>query len=327
MHRHRGFTLIELLVVIAIIALLIGILLPSLGRARNSARQTISLSNCRQILLGFVQYRTDNNDQIAWRGDGYANGKITTSWCTWSYGGKNNDAVPGAVNWTGSSSDQSAYSRPLNQYIYPDLRLEKPTDYVSTGTGPTFNFNDGTPTANERELVQMPAFKSPGDKISYQGGPPGSGSTYLLPNRRGTSSYDDVGTSYHINGKWADQPSIAAIPDFTRQFEEGLRRLALASENDPYNKFVLIHDQTADIVANSTSNSGPLASRPKYMGEFGDANRSVMAYLDGRAEYNSMTTGTLYDAVRLSSSGTNQWGVGRYIFIFLRGGERLPPAE
>lgn len=53
---HRAFTLIELLVVIAIIALLIGILMPSLSRARKQARGVICLSRCKQLGLGMTMY-------------------------------------------------------------------------------------------------------------------------------------------------------------------------------------------------------------------------------------------------------------------------------
>src|ERR1044071_1135139 len=200
MRKSHGFTLIELLVVIAIIALLIGILLPALKRARDNARVAISLSNCRQILIAQASYRFDKKDQIPLRSGRYNSGNIQ-GWDTWGYGGKNTRQA-----WDSGATygfNESAYSRPLNEYVYPELPLEKPGNYANIGSGNTWTFFCGTPTQAERDSVQMPVFHSPGDKITYQGTPPAA-PDYGLPNAL-YSSYDDVGTSYHVHMKWFDQ--------------------------------------------------------------------------------------------------------------------------
>ncbi len=110
----NGFTLLELLAVVGVIALLAALLLPALGRAKDSGHRTVCLNNLKQLVLAVRMYADDSQDASP-RQDGPQVWSTNSPWHIYK------SMVKSYVGAGGTSSEHDRlFACPADQFSYPD---------------------------------------------------------------------------------------------------------------------------------------------------------------------------------------------------------------
>jgi prepilin-type N-terminal cleavage/methylation domain-containing protein/prepilin-type processing-associated H-X9-DG protein len=263
--RIRGFTLVELLVVISIIALLVGLLLPSLSRARDQVRGLVCRSNLKQLMNGMFFYIADYDVFPGTHSLFWMQSLFTTEW-----------PRPAGVTWDGARDKlvgvtyAPAYTEPL--HLDPDFIADVP------GKGTVF------PYIKEEGAYTCPS-DQPGEANDTPLGGGGNGRlSYSLNAYVGYKTPESLG-SFTYAADSLDNPLPGGQK--TRSFTAGQRVVF------PTARFMTMFEEHPDHFMNSIFPDGNfngldyIATRHMLTTAApgrGPQGRPSIAFLDGHAE-------------------------------------------
>jgi prepilin-type N-terminal cleavage/methylation domain-containing protein/prepilin-type processing-associated H-X9-DG protein len=223
----QGFTLIELLVVIAIIAILAGMLLPALSKAKTKAQGIMCMGNGRQMMMAWRLYVDDNQDKVPpsfgpnqWvNGNLDNNGANRSNWdveqdlkksLLWSYSGGN------AAIWK-CPADKSTVK--YQNVVYPRVR--------SISMNAWF---DSTDVQSVSGTTGFRIYKKMSDVTD-----PGPTQTWLILDER-EDSINDAEFCVGMSG-WPDKPAQWKMVDFPASYHNGACGLSFVDGHSEIKKW------------------------------------------------------------------------------------------